>query len=82
MEISHIDYLPDDIYIILSLLFSGKWKELYIFDLELSKEQLQTFSQVFKQTLNDYINNENEKRKINSKIMEYTITDNEFSISF
>ncbi len=84
-DILDINCLPADICLILSLLISEKWKKFYTFHFRLSKQQAQlsqSFPEIFKQSVNYYLNAQNERRKTNSNIMEYKITDNELSILF
>jgi hypothetical protein len=78
----HFDLLIADVYPILPLLFSEKWKNLYTFDFQLLKRQSRLFPEVFKQRLEDYLHAETERRKSNFHTMEYRITDKEFSIAF
>jgi hypothetical protein len=78
----HFDLLIADVYPILPLLFSEKWKKLYTFDFQLLKRQPRLFPEVFKQRLEDYLHAETERRKSNFHTMEYRITDKEFSIAF
>lgn len=81
----YFDFSPDDLYLILPFLFSEKWKKFYTFHFRLLHRQQQIslkFSHLFKQRLKDYLNAESEKRKTIYKMMEFRITDKEFSISF
>jgi hypothetical protein len=81
----YFNFSTDDVYHILPFLFSEEWKKFYTFHFRMLSRQQQPstkFCDLFKQRLEQYFNVECERRKAISKIMEYRITANEFSISF
>ena len=81
----HTELSPNDVYRILPFLLSEPCRKLLIFRLRLGRrplQELQRFSELMKQILRDYLSAESRKRKTKTTIMEYTIKDSEFFISF
>ena len=78
------NFQPDDLYRLLPILFSDRWKKLRNWDVRIVRWRalLQGFSDDFKQILENYIKDEISRRPVKSEYMEYRITNQELIVSF